>query len=182
MENFKELWLRLDDLLHILHVDPGNPDDPKFPDYKNFKVKIFVEFSGLSCQGKALEYGRLYKQLMGADAVTPYVHTLVLHVYQFLKQYGTIIQFSMQSLEAKNGHNSSVCNATHFQRSFTQVFFFATNRHDGVFLQQIIENENIRLAGIMRRLDKMLEPRPYEFHVRARKKTGHVWRARPGAF
>ena len=77
--------------------------------------------------------------------VTPYMHTLIFHIPEFLNLYGSLVQFSQQGLEKLND-------------TLTKDYFRSSNHHDE-FLRQLMLKRNRLEALEMRNID-----RPKQIH------------------
>ena len=71
----------------------------------------------------------LFLSLFQTKHVTPYMHILVSHIPEFLRQYGSLAPFSQQGLEKLND-------------DLTKCFFSGTNHHDLNALQQMLQKLN----------------------------------------
>ena len=94
---------------------------------------------------KAKKFIGLAREVFFDEDITPYMHTLVYHVPQFLQKYGTIYQFNCQAVEKKN--HAQNCS------------FHRTTQHGGLgssYTRQVLEEENRHLyqrrAGLLAEL------------------------------
>lgn len=77
----EELFFLADDLLGYLHKR-AEPSDGREPihNYEDFKVPFSVSLR--SRQTRAKEFEKMFLHVMAGDAVTPYIHILVHHVWE----------------------------------------------------------------------------------------------------
>ena len=71
----------------------------------------------------------IFLSLFQTKHVTPYIHILVSHVPDFLRQYGSLAPFSQQGLEKLND-------------DLTYSFFSGTNHRHQNYLQQMLQKLN----------------------------------------
>lgn len=144
LEGKKLLWALFDRLIIALHV---NPDNDLYLPPRSFRLHAQL-------------FARLFEFVM-PSRFSPYMHTLVDHVYQMLALYKTIHQFSCQQLE--------------LQHSIHKKFFLrrTTKRQDTASLRAILERETRELAGA--RYNASPEPREYNAVVRASGRTRDLW-------
>ena len=91
-ERTKGMWCQLDELNSSLRVPKDHPTYLKPKDFHD-KAKLFA---------------RNLTWLIKDQSMTPYLHTLVYHVPQFLEMYGTIYQMNCQLVELKNHRHNSI--------------------------------------------------------------------------
>lgn len=77
---------------------------------------------------RARTWCRKFIELYHASNMTPYIHTMMNHVPEFMRIHHSIVPFTQQGLEKYND-------------VMTKQYFRATN-HDGKALKQIMEKQN----------------------------------------
>ncbi|XP_058949396.2 uncharacterized protein [Pocillopora verrucosa] len=85
-EGIDDLWSGFKTLMRALQVQEN---DPEYLKPQSFKTHV-------------REWGKLFLEMFYDDDITPYIHTFVYHVPQFLEKYGTLMQFNFQPVEKKN--------------------------------------------------------------------------------
>ena len=90
---------------------------------------------------RARQWGLNFTDVYQRDNITPYTHTFMNHVSEFMKIHGSILPFTQQGLEKKND-------------IMMKTFFRSSNHRGEAALQQIIEKQNrlehLRDMGIKR--------------------------------
>ena len=77
----------------------------------------------------AKQWVHLFLQVYQTKHVTPYTHTLVSHLPEFLKKNGAVNPFTQQGIEKLNDQ-------------YTHYFFNSTNHRDTQALQQLLLKQN----------------------------------------
>lgn len=85
-EGIDNLWKGFQTLMRALQVQENDPD---YLEPQCFKTYV-------------REWGKLFLEMYYDDDITPYIHTFVYHVPQFLEMHGTLMQFNCQPVEKKN--------------------------------------------------------------------------------
>lgn len=85
-EGIDNLWKGFQTLMQALQVQENDPD---YLEPQRFKTYV-------------REWGKLFLEMYYDDDITPYIHTFVYHVPQFLEMHGTLMQFNCQPVEKKN--------------------------------------------------------------------------------
>ena len=88
--------------------------------------------------------------------VTPYIHTLVFHVPEFLYLYGSLLPFSLQGLEKLNDN-------------LTKDYFRSTNHQEHDALRQLM----VKLNRLEELSDKNMERKKQTHYCKTCKQEGH---------
>jgi hypothetical protein len=109
---------------------------------RDFKISAFNKAWLISELLEWVENGYL-KSMNKKETLTPYVHTFLFHMPEFLDVYRDVSKYSCQSLESLN-------------KSTKRDFFLQTNKKTNEFLTQLMETatrkEFIHLNGTVAEL------------------------------
>lgn len=86
---FKKMWVYydwMDDYLHSLDPKKAQLDIQSVVEYEQFALDFFL----------------LVRTVLGEHKITPYIHALVFHVPDMLREHGNIAKFSCSAQELKN--------------------------------------------------------------------------------
>ena len=154
--------LKVFDKINIVELFPNLPQAEKvqrlwmtfFEIYSVLREKKLNNEKVQEFEKSVKDWLILFLSVYQTKHVTPYIHTLVAHIPEFLKLYGSVALFSQQGLEKLND-------------LLTNNYFRGTNHHSLSALQQLM----LKLNRIEELEECQREKKLY--HCSICKKTGH---------
>lgn len=128
IDRFPELYRKDEDMLLLFNF-VFNEFFSLFIYLKNDYTEIIRVNNTARFKSRLLEWLKMYLKVGGDEIITPYIHSFVFHVPEFLERYKNLNFFSTQALEKLNS-----VTKTHFFRN--------TNKKRNMFLQQLLEKAN----------------------------------------
>lgn len=115
--------------------------------YKTLCLKSINKNQIKEFQTTVRNWLQMFLQVYQTKHVTPYIHTLVFHVPEFLNLYGSLLPFSQQGLEKLNDN-------------LTKDYFGSTNHQDEHALRQLM----LKLNRLEELNDRKADERKKQIH------------------